>query len=54
MLSNLSIRTQVNFNLSPLMKVLTDFHLINKVSRAFYDFNFLFTSTANIVAKMHS
>ena len=29
------------------MKVLTDFYLINEISRAFYDFDFSFTSTAN-------
>ena len=46
-LSICSIITHVNFNLSLLMKVLTDFHLINEISRAFYDFNFSFTSTAN-------
>ena len=42
-LAILSIRTHVNFNLPPLMRVLTDFHLINEISRAFYDFNFSFT-----------
>ena len=29
------------------MKILTDFHLINELSRAFYDFDFSFTSTVN-------
>ena len=29
------------------MKVLADFHLINEISRAFYDFDFSFTSTTN-------
>ena len=29
------------------MKGLADFHLINEISRAFYDFDFSFTSTAN-------
>ena len=42
-----SIRTHVNFNLLPLMKVLTDSHIINEISRAFYDFDFSFTSMAN-------
>ena len=41
------IRTHVNFNLPPLMTVLSDFHLLNKISRAFYDFNFLLTGMAN-------
>ena len=41
------VSEHVNFNLPPLMKVLTDFHHINKKSRAFYDFDFSFTSTAN-------
>ena len=30
-----------------LMKVLTDFHYINEISRTFYDFDFSFTSMAN-------
>ena len=30
------------------MKVLTDFHLMNEIPRAFYDFIFSFTSMANI------
>ena len=46
-LAILSIRTHVNSNLPPLIKVLTDFHLINEISRAFYNFDFSFTSTAN-------
>ena len=43
----LSIRTHENFNIPPQMKVLTDFHLVNEISRAFYAFDFSFTSTAN-------
>ena len=35
-----SIRTHVNFTIPPLMKVFTDFHLINEISRAFYAFVF--------------
>ena len=42
-----SIRTPVDFTLPTLLKVLTDFHPINNISRAFCDLNFSFTSTAN-------
>ena len=38
---------EMNFNPFPLMKVLTDFHLTNKIPRALYNFDFWFTSMAN-------
>ena len=35
------------FNRPPLVKGLTDLHLINKIARAFYHFSFSFTNTVN-------
>ena len=32
------VSEHINFNLPPLMKVLTEFHLINEISRAFFFF----------------
>ena len=53
-LAILNIRTQVKFNLPLLMKVLTDFLPINKMSTAFISLIFGLQAQPTMAAKMYS